>query len=56
MKESPAVDVRPAGGAPRHEWQCPCVGGRPQVASFKDKDGNDIEMGLHVFFGWCAGY
>jgi hypothetical protein len=21
------------------------------VASFKDKDGNDIEMGLHVFFG-----
>ena len=25
------------------------VGGK--VASFKDKDGNHIEMGLHVFFG-----
>ncbi|KAL4421307.1 hypothetical protein ABPG75_010598 [Micractinium tetrahymenae] len=27
----------------------PFVGGK--VASYKDKDGNDIEMGLHVFFG-----
>ena len=27
----------------------PWVGGK--VASFKDKDGNHIEMGLHVFFG-----
>lgn len=27
----------------------PWIGGK--VASFKDKDGNDIEMGLHVFFG-----
>lgn len=27
----------------------PFVGGK--VASFKDKDGNHIEMGLHVFFG-----
>eukprot|EP00887_Chlorella_sp_A99_P005744 scaffold1.g5744.t1 len=26
------------------------VGGK--VASFRDKNGNDIEMGLHVFFGW----
>jgi len=29
--------------------QRPWVGGK--VASFKDKDGNHIEMGLHVFFG-----
>lgn len=29
--------------------QRPFVGGK--VASFKDKDGNHIEMGLHVFFG-----
>lgn len=29
----------------------PWIGGK--VASFKDKDGNDIEMGLHVFFGAC---
>lgn len=27
----------------------PFIGGK--VASYKDKDGNDIEMGLHVFFG-----
>lgn len=27
----------------------PFIGGK--VASFRDKDGNDIEMGLHVFFG-----
>ena len=33
----------PAPPAP----SCPLL----QVASFKDKDGNDIEMGLHVFFG-----
>lgn len=36
--------------------QRPWVGGK--VASFKDKDGNDIEMGLHVFFGavlWESG-
>jgi hypothetical protein len=32
----------------------PWIGGK--VASFKDKDGNDIEMGLHVFFGaWLLG-
>lgn len=30
----------------------PWIGGK--VASFKDKDGNDIEMGLHVFFGACT--
>lgn len=29
--------------------QRPFVGGK--VASFRDKDGNHIEMGLHVFFG-----
>lgn len=29
--------------------QRPWIGGK--VASFKDKDGNHIEMGLHVFFG-----
>ncbi len=29
--------------------QRPFVGGK--VASYKDKDGNHIEMGLHVFFG-----
>ena len=27
----------------------PFIGGK--VASYRDKDGNDIEMGLHVFFG-----
>lgn len=27
----------------------PWIGGK--VASFKDKEGNHIEMGLHVFFG-----
>lgn len=31
----------------------PFIGGK--VASYKDKDGNDIEMGLHVFFGAHAG-
>lgn len=27
----------------------PFVGGK--VASYRDRNGNDIEMGLHVFFG-----
>ena len=32
--------------------QRPFIGGK--VASYKDRSGNHIEMGLHVFFGWVA--
>jgi zeta-carotene desaturase len=30
--------------------QRPFIGGK--VASYKDRSGNHVEMGLHVFFGW----
>ena len=32
--------------------QRPFIGGK--VASYKDRSGNHVEMGLHVFFGWVA--
>jgi monoamine oxidase len=33
--------------------QRPFIGGK--VASYKDRSGNHVEMGLHVFFGWVGG-
>lgn len=32
--------------------QRPFIGGK--VASYKDRSGNHVEMGLHVFFGWVV--
>ena len=46
---SPPSSAHPQGYEVDIYESRPWIGGK--VASFKDKDGNDIEMGLHVFFG-----
>jgi zeta-carotene desaturase len=44
-----AMDLADAGHDVEMFELRPFVGGK--VSSWKDKDGNHIEMGLHVFFG-----
>eukprot|EP00898_Chlorokybus_atmophyticus_P003283 jgi/Chlat1/3956/Chrsp26S04036 len=46
---STAVELLDAGHDVELYESRPFIGGK--VASFQDKDGNHIEMGLHVFFG-----